>query len=88
LNATQAAIRAGYSAYVAQEQGARLLANVSVGEATHVARDDRNKRVLLTQDRILEELARIALFDPRSLYHDDGSAISDFRKLQSKPPQT
>ena len=30
LNATQAAIRAGYSAKTANEQGARLLANVSV----------------------------------------------------------
>ena len=32
LNATQAAIRAGYSARTANEQGARLLANVSVQE--------------------------------------------------------
>jgi phage terminase small subunit len=33
LNATQAAIRAGYSERTANEQGSRLLANVSVSEA-------------------------------------------------------
>lgn len=33
LNATQAAIRAGYSEKTANEQAARLLANVSIKEA-------------------------------------------------------
>ncbi|MGO5422344.1 terminase small subunit [Mediterraneibacter faecis] len=33
LNATQSAIRAGYSPKTANEQGARLLANVSIQEA-------------------------------------------------------
>ena len=33
LNATQACIRAGYSVKTANEQGARLLVNVSIQEA-------------------------------------------------------
>ncbi len=33
MNATQACIRAGYSPKTANEQGARLLANVSIQEA-------------------------------------------------------
>ena len=33
LNATQACIRAGYKTKTANEQGARLLANVSIQEA-------------------------------------------------------
>ena len=37
LNATQAAIRAGYSAKTANEQGAQLLAKLSVREAVDAA---------------------------------------------------
>lgn len=59
LNATQAAIRAGYSARTANEQAARLLANVSVGEAVARAKAERSARIGLTQDRVLEELAAI-----------------------------
>ena len=39
LNATQAAIRAGYSEKTANEQGSRLLANVSVSQAIVAAKD-------------------------------------------------
>jgi phage terminase small subunit len=37
LNATQAAIRAGYSKRTAQEQGSRLLSNVMVAAAVAAA---------------------------------------------------
>lgn len=60
LNATQAAIRAGYSARTANEQGARLLANVSVNEAVARAKAERSKRTGINADRILDELAAIA----------------------------
>lgn len=56
LNATQAAIRAGYSAKTANEQGARLLANVSVREAIEVAKEDRSERTELTQDWVVSKL--------------------------------
>lgn len=36
LNATQAAIRAGYSAKTADQQGSRMLANVKVQQAISV----------------------------------------------------
>ena len=73
LNATQAATRAGYSARTANEQGARLLANVSVREALQKSMKERSKRTEITQDRVLQELARIAFFDIRTLYNDDGT---------------
>jgi phage terminase small subunit len=73
LNATQAAIRAGYSARTANEQGARLLTNVSVHSAIDVAMKRRAERTEITQDRVLQELARIAFFDLRKLYREDGS---------------
>lgn len=73
LNATQAAIRAGYSERTANEQGARLLANVSVRSAIEAAKAARAERTHITQDRVLQELARIAFFDLRTLYREDGS---------------
>jgi phage terminase small subunit len=73
LNATQAAIRAGYSAKTAQEQGSRLLSNVMVASAVQGAIDARAKRTEITADRVLKELARLAFFDIRKIYNADGS---------------
>ena len=60
LNATQAAIRAGYSEKTANEQGARLLANVSVQKYLQKRKTDRIERTEITQDMVLLELANIA----------------------------
>lgn len=60
LNATQAAIRAGYSEKTAAEQGARLLTNVKVQEYIQERKQDRVERTEITQDRVLKELAIIA----------------------------
>jgi phage terminase small subunit len=73
LNATQAAIRAGYSIKTAEEQGYQLLRKTSVAEAIAAAQQKRAVRTEITQDRVLQELARIAFFDLRSLYREDGS---------------
>lgn len=67
LNATQAAIRAGYSAETAQQQGSRLLLNVVVGKAVADAMAERSVRTRVTADRVLTELARIGLADIRSV---------------------
>lgn len=53
LNATQAAIRAGYSQKTANEQGARLLANASVQAAISEAMEKRERRTQITQDYVL-----------------------------------
>lgn len=58
-NATQAAIKAGYSPRTANEQGCRLLAHVSVKEAIEKARRKRELRTDITADRVLHELADI-----------------------------
>jgi phage terminase small subunit len=63
LNATQAAIRAGYSAKTAEQQGSRLLRNVQVAEAVAKAMEQRRERTTITQDRVLEELAILAFSD-------------------------
>lgn len=61
LNATQAAIRAGYSARTAYSMGQRLLKNVEVQAAIQAAMDKRSQRVEITQDTVVEELAKIGL---------------------------
>ena len=70
LNATQAAIRAGYSARTANEQGARLLANASVAAAAESAQLARSERLQLTQDHVLRGLYREATWS------GDGSSHS------------
>ncbi len=60
LNGTQAAIRAGYSARTANEQASRMLANVSIQQAISEAMAERSKRIGVNQDRIVQELAKIA----------------------------
>jgi phage terminase small subunit len=60
LNATQAAIRAGYSAETAEQQGCRLLRNVKVQRAIAKRMAARSRRTNVTADRVLKEIARIA----------------------------
>lgn len=60
LNATQAAIRTEYSEKTANEQGARLLANVSVQEKIAELKAERAKRTEMTQDSVIQELAAVA----------------------------
>lgn len=60
LNATQAAIRAGYSEKTAMEQGYQLLQKTSVAEYITERKTDRMERTEITQDMVLKELANIA----------------------------
>lgn len=59
LNATQAAIRAGYSEKTANEQGSRLLVNVSISEAIAKAQNKRSERTEITQDYVLNNIKRV-----------------------------
>lgn len=66
FNATQAAIRAGYSAKTARAAAARTLSNVSI--RTEIARRQRDLQVRteVSQDRVVRELARVAFADAAS----------------------
>jgi phage terminase small subunit len=78
LNATQAAIRAGYSAKTACEQGSRLLADVKIAEAIAAAMSARAERTEITSDMVLEELAMLAFYDPADIATvtgEDGSPV-------------
>lgn len=67
LNATQAAIRAGYSANSAMEQGWQLLQKTSVSQAISEAQAARSARTEIEADRVLRELAKIGFSDIRNV---------------------
>ena len=78
-NATQAAIRAGYSPDTAKQQGSRLLTNAAIR-----AEIDRQQEEMLEQlkqetgislERTLREIARIGYFDPRRLFAASGEPL-------------
>lgn len=59
LNATQAAIRAGYSVKTAYSMGQRLLKNVEFQKYLQERMKKREKRTEITQDMVIQELAAI-----------------------------
>lgn len=65
LNATQAAIRAGYSEDTAYSQGQRLLKHVEVEAAISEAKSARSQRTQITADMVLRELAKLGFSDIR-----------------------
>lgn len=60
LNATQAAIRAGYSSKTAGQQGERLLKNVEIANSVQEAMDERSQRTEITADYVLAGIQEIA----------------------------
>lgn len=75
LNATQAAIRAGYSVKTANEQGSQLLAKLSIQEAISKAMAERSKRTGVNQDRVVLELAKIAFVNANDLINPEDASI-------------
>lgn len=59
LNATQAAIRAGYSKKTAGWIGNQLLVKTHIAQAVQGAMEKRSRRTEITQDRVLQELAKL-----------------------------
>lgn len=77
LNATQAAIRAGYSPNNADKIGSELLGKTRVSDAIKTAMAERSKRTGINQDRILMELAKIALVNPENVVNFDKATIRE-----------
>lgn len=83
LNASQAALRAGYSPKTGRLIGQQLLLKPAVQEALSKALKEREQRTQITQDRVLEELARIAFADPRRFFNAAGK-LRDLNELDEK----
>lgn len=73
LNATQAAIRCGYSARTAYARGSRLLGHPGVQAIIQERQSKRLAKADITADRILTELLRLATYDVRALYDAQGN---------------
>ena len=71
LNATQAAIRAGYSVKNAASIGAQLLKKTQVQRAIA----ERSRRTSITSDRVLQELARIAFVNAADLIDPETAQV-------------
>lgn len=60
LNATQSAIRAGYSVNTANRIASELLSKLDIQEKIAELKAERSKRTEITQDRVIKELAAMA----------------------------
>jgi phage terminase small subunit len=73
LNATQSAIRAGYSAKNAHKIASQLLGKTVVARAISEAKAKRTERTEITQDRVLHELYRLCFVDIRKAFDEHGN---------------
>lgn len=72
FNATQAAIRSGYSENTAYSQGSRLLKDVEISARILELTMAPIKKLEITRERVIEEMARIAFADPRKMFNANG----------------
>ncbi len=100
FNATQAAIRSRYSSQTAQTQGSRLLTNVMVKAELERRQKEIQKRLDISQERVLNEYAKIGfsnmvdyvkwnkgainIIDSSSLTNDQTAAICEITETRSK----
>ena len=75
LNATQAAIRAGYSVKTAKDIGCQNLAKLNIQQAISEKMAERSKRTGVNQDRIVLELAKIAFVNAADVIDSDDATI-------------
>lgn len=76
LNATQAAIRAGYTAKWAEKNAHRLTGNDGIKAAIERGTRKQLEKSELSASRILEELRRLALVDMREFFDTHGNLKS------------
>lgn len=93
LNATQAAIRAGYSPKTAEQTASRLLRNVKVQEYISKRQKELSRSTEITQERVIKELALIAFSNNADYAHvvekkmqvEAGGALVDVLDKDGKP---
>ena len=75
LNATQAAIRAGYSAKTAEQQGFQLLKKTLVSNGISARMKDREKRTEITQDSVMRDIEEIKRNAMQSIPNESGNLV-------------
>ena len=81
LNATQAAIRAGYSPESANNIGPENLLKPSIRARVDQALAERSKRTGINQDRVLQELAKMAFINITDVVDTENAKI----KVSAEP---
>ena len=83
LDPTQAAIRAGYRPTNARCQGQRLMRDPAVANEVRKAMAERARRCGITEERVLQEYARIAFADMRLIadWGPDGLWLKESSEL-------
>ena len=83
LNASEAALRAGYSPRTAASQGGRLLQNVEIAAAIAAAQAKRAERTEVTQDRVVREFAKLAFVEMGAFveWGKDGVTLKESAEL-------
>ncbi|MDB4871954.1 MAG: terminase small subunit [Gemmatimonadales bacterium] len=76
LNATQAAIRAGYSEKTARQIGYENLTKPHIIDAIARAMQARSERTRVTQDRVITGIAELAFYDVADLFDENGGMRS------------
>jgi phage terminase small subunit len=71
LNATQAAIRAGYSVKTAKAMGHENLTKPDIQTFIAVLMDERGKKTEITAERVVQELAKVAFASMRHFIRVD-----------------
>lgn len=77
LNATQAAIRAGYSPKTAEQTASRLLTIVKVSDEIAREMAERSKRTGINQDRVVQELAKLAFVNIADVVDLDSATVKE-----------
>jgi len=72
LHITNAAIRAGYSKKTAHVQGHELLKKPKIQAYIQERMNKRAERTEITQDKVLNEIAKMAFVNAKSLFDDNG----------------
>ena len=75
LNATKAAERAGYSKKTARVIGAENLTKPAIVQALEAKQSKRLQKREITAERVLDEIYKMAMLDPRKLFTTGGYLI-------------
>lgn len=73
VNGEQSAIYAGYPAKSAKSRASQLLTNLNLQRYLQLKREQISNKLEITIQSVLQGISRMANFDPRNLYHPDGS---------------
>ncbi len=72
FNASESAVKAGYSKRAARVTGHRLLTNANIENYLTILKKEAESKSMITVERLVQELARLAFADISEAFTDDG----------------